>query len=59
MLPNRGNQGVKLFVVHSIPSPLRGIPGRRWQIELGFFVDPFVIDATQDLLAVVPTYDTS
>ena len=36
VLPNRGNQGVKLFVVHSIPSPLRGVPGRRWQIELGF-----------------------
>jgi hypothetical protein len=58
VLPNHGNQGVKSFVVQSIPSPLRGIPGRHWQIELGFFADPFIIDATQDLLAVVPTYDT-
>jgi hypothetical protein len=54
VLPNRGNQEVKSFVVQSIPSPLRGIPGWRWQIELGFFADPFIIDATQDLLAVVP-----
>lgn len=46
------------FIVQSIPSPLRGISGRQWQINFDFFVDPFVIDATQDLLVVVPRHDS-
>jgi hypothetical protein len=52
-----GRTGVRSFVVQSIPSPLRGVPDRHWQMELDFFVGPFIVDAAQDLLAVVPTHD--
>jgi hypothetical protein len=58
LLPVHGMRGVVMsFVMQSIPSPLRGVPGRQWQIDFDYFVDPFVIDATQDLLAVVPRHD--
>ena len=58
LLPVQGMRGVVMsFVMQSIPSPLRGVPGRQWQIDFDYFVDPFVIDATQDLLAVVPRHD--
>lgn len=58
LLPVHGVRGVVMsFVMQSIPSPLRGVPGRQWQIDFDFFVDPFVIDATQDLLAAVPRHD--
>ena len=47
---------VRSFIVQPIPSPLRGVPERpRWRIDLDFVVMCFVIDATQDVLAVVPT----
>lgn len=49
---------IRSFVMQSIPSPLRGIRGRQWRIEFDFFVDHFIIDATQDLLVVVPRHDT-
>lgn len=49
---------IRSFIMQSIPSPLRGASGRQWRIEFDFFVDPFVIDATQDLLVVVPKHDT-
>ena len=49
---------ISSFVMQSIPSPLRGVQGRQWQIDFDFFVDPFIIDATQDLLIVVPRHDT-
>jgi len=58
VLPIHGMKGdIRSFVMQSIPSPLRGVPGRQWQIDFDFFVDPFVIDATQDLLVVVPRHD--
>jgi hypothetical protein len=47
----------RTFVVQSIPSPLRGIPGRRWQIDFDFMALYFVIDATQDLFFVMPNHD--
>jgi hypothetical protein len=50
---------LRSFVVQSIPSPLRGVPERRWQIDFDFVVVCFVIDATQDLLVVVPSHDTA
>jgi hypothetical protein len=47
---------VRSFVVQSIPSLLRGVPERpRWRIDFNFVIMCFVIDATQDVLAVVPT----
>jgi len=48
---------VRSFVVQSIPSPLRGIPERHWRIDFDFVVDCFIIDGTQDLLAVVPRHN--
>jgi len=51
--------GVRSFVVQSIPSPLRGIPERHWRIDFDFVVLCFIIDATQDLLAVMPRHDTT
>jgi hypothetical protein len=56
---NGFEEGLRTLVVQSIPSPLRGIPGRRWQIDFDFFVKHFTIDATQDLLVVAPRHDTS
>ena len=44
--------------MQSIPSSLRGVSGRQWRIDLDFFVEPFVIDATQDLLVGVPRHDS-
>jgi hypothetical protein len=58
VLPVYERRGVRSFVVQTIPSPLRGVPNQHWQIELDFFVQPFIVDATQDLLAVVPRHDT-
>ena len=59
VLPNYGmSRLISSFVMQSIPSPLRGVQGRQWQIDFDFFVDPFIIDATQDLLIVVPRHDT-
>jgi hypothetical protein len=49
---------IRSFIMQSIPSPLRGISGRRWRIDFDFFVEPFVIDATQDLLVAVPRHDS-
>ena len=48
---------VRSFIVQSVPSPLRGVAGQQWQVDFDFFVKPFIIDATQDLLAVVPLHD--
>jgi hypothetical protein len=59
VLPVYGMSGmIRSFVMQSIPSPLRGTRGRQWQIDFDFSVDPFIIDATQDLLVVVPSHDT-
>jgi hypothetical protein len=55
---NEAGGALRSFVVQSVPSPLRGIPGRQWRIDLDFVVEPFVVDAAQDLLAVVPVHDT-
>ena len=49
---------IRSFIVQSIPSPLRGVSGRQWRIDFDFFVEPFVIDATQDLLVGVPRHDS-
>jgi hypothetical protein len=46
--------GVRSFDVQSIPSPLRGVPEWHSRIDFDFVVDCFIIDGTQDLLAVVP-----
>ena len=54
-----GGGGVTSFVVQSIPSPLRGIPERHWRIDFDFVVLCFILDATQDLLAVVPRHDST
>jgi len=43
--------------VQTIPSQLRGVPGQQWQVDFDFFVESFIIDATQDLLAVVAKHD--
>ncbi|KAH9991077.1 hypothetical protein BJV77DRAFT_1009875 [Russula vinacea] len=45
------------FIMQSIPSRLRGVPGRQWRIDFDFWVQIFVLDATQDLLVVVPNHD--
>ena len=52
-----GRTGVRSFVVQSIPSLLCGVPDWYWQIELDFFVGPFIVDVAQDLLAVVTMHD--
>jgi hypothetical protein len=58
VLPVHEMRGViRSFIMQSIPSPLRGVTGRQWRIELDFFVELFVIDATQDLLVGVPRDD--
>ena len=44
------------FIMQSIPSRLRGVPGRQWRIDFDFWVQIFVLDATQDLV-VVPNHD--
>jgi len=49
---------IRSFIMQTIPSPLRGVSGRQWQIDFDFFVEPFVIDATQDLLVAVPRHDS-
>jgi hypothetical protein len=49
---------IRSFIMQSIPSPLRGVSGRQWQIDFDFLVEPFVIDATQDLLVAVPRHDS-
>src|SRR5258708_378390 len=49
---------IRSFIMQSIPSPLRGVPGRQWRIDFDFFVKLFVMDATQDLLVVLPRHDT-
>ena len=54
-----GEAVIRSFVVQLIPSPLRGVPERRWQIDFDFVVCCFVIDATQDLLVVVPRHDAA
>jgi hypothetical protein len=48
---------VRSFFVQSIPSPLRGVPERHWRIDFDFVVRCFILDGTQDLLAVVPRHD--
>lgn len=48
---------IRSFLVQSIPSPLRGVPERGWQIDFDFVIKCFVIDATQDVLAVIPVRD--
>jgi len=48
---------VRSFVVQSIPSPLRGVPERHSRIDFDFVVRCFIVDGTQDLLAVVPRHD--
>ena len=59
VLPIReaGGEEVRSFVVQSIPSALRGIPERHWRVDFDFVVMCFIIDATQDLLAVVSRND--
>ena len=60
VLPIRHNDSeelVRSFIVQSIPSPLRGVPGQHWRVNFDFSVKTFVIDATQDLLAIVPLDD--
>ena len=52
-----GGGEVRSFVVQSIPSALRGIQERHWRIDFDFVAMCFIIDATQDLLAVVPRND--
>ncbi len=59
VLPIHEVRGViRSFIMQSIPSPLRGVLGRQWRIDFDFLVGPFVIDATQDLLVVVPQHDS-
>lgn len=50
---------VRSFLMQTIPSPLRGVPERRWRIDLDVNVMYFVSDATQDLLAVVPMHGST
>jgi len=57
VLPIYDNNSVRSFIVQSIPSRLRGVPGQRWQVDLDFSVKHYITDATQDLLAVVPPHD--
>ena len=49
---------IRSFIMQSIPSPLRGVSGRQWRIAFDFFVEPFVVDATQDLLVAVPRHNS-
>jgi len=59
VLPVHEMRGViRSFIMQSIPSPLRGVSGRQWRIDFDFFAEPFVIDATQDLLVAVPRHDS-
>jgi hypothetical protein len=48
---------VRSLIMLSIPSRLRGVPGRQWRIDFHFCVEIFVLDATQDLLMVVQSRD--
>ena len=43
--------------MQSIPSRLRGVPGQQWRIDFDFCVQIFVLDATQDLLVMVPSHN--
>jgi hypothetical protein len=45
--------------MQSNPLPLRGVSGWQWRIDFDFFVELFVIDATQDLLVAVPRRDSN
>lgn len=59
VLPVHEVEGIiRSFIMQSIPSPLRGVSGRQWRIDLDDFLDPFVIDATQDLLVGVPRHNS-
>jgi hypothetical protein len=46
----KGNDTILLM---QLPSPLRGIPMRRWTVKLGFAPWDFGMDPTQDLLVTV------
>lgn len=41
------------LLVHQVPSPLRGIAAREWEVNLPFDVFHFLVDAAQDLLLVL------
>jgi hypothetical protein len=48
---------IRSFIMQSIPSRLRGVPGWQWRVDFDFCVEIFVLDATQDLLVVVPSHN--
>ena len=58
MLPICGSEEEELglFAVQSIPSPLRAIPEPYWRIGLEFVVPCFILNATHNLLTVVPRH---
>jgi hypothetical protein len=42
------------LIVHRLPSKLRGLEARRWTLAFDFTIAHFALDASQDLLAIVP-----
>ncbi|KAI0295663.1 hypothetical protein B0F90DRAFT_1927449 [Multifurca ochricompacta] len=48
----------KSLTVRQLPSKLRRLGGRTWTLEFGFIIVGFAIDASQDLLVLVPISDT-
>ncbi|KAI0296509.1 hypothetical protein B0F90DRAFT_1033799 [Multifurca ochricompacta] len=48
----------KSLTVHQLPSKLRRLDGRDWTLSFDFSIALFAMDASQDLLALVPAYST-
>ncbi|KAI9450442.1 hypothetical protein BJY52DRAFT_178769 [Lactarius psammicola] len=44
----------RALTVHQLPSKLRRLAAHRWTLEFDFVIARFTLDATQDLLALVP-----
>jgi hypothetical protein len=48
----------RALTVHRLPSKLRALEARRWTLAFDFAIAQFALDASQDLLALVPVRDT-
>lgn len=46
------------LTVHRLPSKLRGQEARHWTLAFDFAIVHFTLDASQDLLALVPVHAT-
>jgi hypothetical protein len=48
-----GTSNEKSIKFLQLPSVLRGVPSRQWQVDVDFIIRDFVMDASQDLLVLI------